>query len=96
MSAKNGHRPGCPGQLDDTAVVQQNAGERGYVGRIAPLSRNKKKRQENISDKKLPSPWWLCDGSTIVETSLTDITLVMSVEGKDIKKRNEGVIGRFN
>ncbi|VUZ43680.1 unnamed protein product [Hymenolepis diminuta] len=81
--------------LDDAAVVKQNAGECGYVGRIAPLSKNKKKRQENISDKKLPSPCWLCGGRTIVETFLTDITFVMSVERKEIRKRNERLIERF-
>ncbi|KAM3181698.1 hypothetical protein ACTXT7_013847 [Hymenolepis weldensis] len=46
--------------LDDTAVIQQNAGEHGYLRRIAQSSI--KNRQESISSKKSPSPCWLCGG----------------------------------
>ncbi|VUZ41030.1 unnamed protein product [Hymenolepis diminuta] len=40
-------------------MVQWNASEHGYVRRISQLS-TKKKRQENILNKKPPSPYWLC------------------------------------
>ncbi|VUZ52691.1 unnamed protein product [Hymenolepis diminuta] len=75
--------------LNDTAMVQQNVGEHGYVRRIAQLFN--KRRGREIFQTSNPHHYAVyVSKCTTAEMVLQEPTFVVSVERKDINKQNVG------